>query len=87
MYDDDHFKASVPKFVTPPTQNEWFSVLDQLLNDKAYNPSQILNEFYKYAGPSVRSLTWFLAQHCFILGFIPDDWKLAYIFPISKPID
>jgi len=57
----------------PLTQDEWFSVLDQLPNDKACGPSQILNEFYKHAGPSICSFTWLLAQYCFTLGFIPDD--------------
>ncbi len=70
--------------MTPPTQDKWFSILDQLPNDKVYGPSQIPNEFYKHVGPSIRSLTWFLAQHYFTLGFIPDDWKLAYIFLIPK---
>ena len=43
--------------MTPPTQDEWFSILDQLPNDKACDPSQIPNEFYKHAGPSIYLLT------------------------------
>ena len=61
--------------------------MQSLPNDKACGPFQLHNEFYKHADDSTKKLLWKLAKMCFQQGFIPDDWKLAYIYPISKPMD
>jgi len=70
-----------------PTWDEWICILRALPNDKACGPSMLHNEFYKKAGSSLQHLTWELAKMCFQLGFIPDEWKLAHIYPIPKPTD
>jgi len=71
----------------PPTWDEWNVTLQSLPNDKACRPSKLHNEFYKHAGPFTKKLTWELAKMCFQQGYIPDKWKLAYIYPIPKPMD
>src|SRR6266498_2504579 len=73
--------------MVPPTWDEWLVSLQSLPNDKAAGPSKLHNEFYKHVGPSMKQLTWELAKMCFQLGYIPEDWKLAYIYPIPKPMD
>jgi len=73
--------------MTPPTWEEWLATLQSLPNDKAYGPSKLHNEFYKHAGLSTKKLTWILAKMCFQQGIIPDEWKLAYIYPIPKPTE
>src|SRR6266542_7118579 len=73
--------------MNPPTWDEWQATIQSLPNDKACGPSKLHNEFYKHAGNNTKRLTWILAKMCFQQGFIPDDWKQAYIYPIPKPTD
>ncbi len=73
--------------MVPPTWDEWIATLQSLPNDKACGPSTLHNEFYKHAGLPLKKLTWKLAQMCFQLERIPEDWKLAHIYPILKPME
>src|SRR6266540_4384229 len=73
--------------MTLPTWDEWTATLQSLPNDKACGLSQLHNEFYKHADDATKQLLWSLAQMYFRQGFIPDDWKLAYIYPIPKPME
>ncbi len=73
--------------MVPPTWDEWIVTIRALPNDKACGLSSIHNEFYKKAGQPLQQLTWKMAQMCFTLERIPDDWKQAHIYPIPKPMD
>ena len=69
----------------PPTLDEWISVLKSLPADKAAGPSGITNEMISHLGSKTQYLLWQLIQMCFIIGDIPNEWKIAHIYPIPKP--
>ena len=69
----------------PPTLDEWLSVLTHLPKDKAAGPSGITNEMLTNLGDKLQYLLWQLICMCFIVGDIPNEWKIAHIFPIPKP--
>ena len=61
------------------------SVIKSLPNDKAAGPSGIHNEYLKHLGTTTQELLLFLIQMIFKVGDIPNDWKIAHIYPIPKP--
>ena len=69
----------------PPNFDEWISVLKSLPNDKAAGPSGITNEMMRHLGSKTQYLLWQLIQMCFTIGDIPNEWKIAHIYPIPKP--
>ena len=71
----------------PPTFDEWVSTVNGLPNDKAAGPSGISNEMLKHLGDKTQHLLWQLICMCFNLGQIPNEWKIAHIYPIPKPMD
>jgi len=58
-----------------------------MLNNKACGPSSLHNKFFKHAGMATQQLVWKLVKLCFELGYIPEDWKKAYIYPVPKPME
>ena len=36
---------------------------------------------------ATQQLVWKLVKLCFELGYIPEDWKKAYIYPVPKPME
>jgi hypothetical protein len=71
----------------PPTFDEWISVLHSLPADKAAGPSGITNEMIIQLGSKTQHLLWQLIKMCFIIGEIPNEWKIAHIYPIPKPAE
>ena len=70
----------------PPTFDEWLAILRHLPKDKAAGPSGITNEMLTHLSDKFQHLLWQLICMCFIIGDIPNEWKIAHIFPISKPM-
>ena len=75
------------EIMTPPTLNEWLSIIHSLPNNKASGPSQISNEMLKHLGKNTSYAIWRLVCSCLQLEDIPDDWKVATIYPIPKPTE
>ena len=71
----------------PPTFDEWISVLNSLPSEKAAGPSGITNEMITHLGSKTQHLLWQLICMCFSIGDIPNEWKIAHIYPIPKPTD
>ena len=69
------------------TLNEWLSIIHSLPNNKASGPSQISNEMLKHLGKNTSYAIWKLMCSCLQLKDIPDDWKVATIYPIPKPTE
>src|SRR5215216_3801597 len=61
-------------------------ILRHLPKDKAAGPSGITNEMLIHLGDKLQYLLWQLICMCFDIGDIPNEWKIAHIFPIPKPI-
>src|SRR5215216_2275358 len=70
----------------PPTIDEWLGILRHPPKDKAAGPSEITNEMLTHLGDKLQYLLWQLICMCFIIGDIPNEWKIAHIFPIPKPM-
>src|SRR4051812_2885969 len=71
----------------PPTFDEWLVTLKSLPPHKAAGPSGISNEMMSHIGDRLQHLLWQLIQMCFTIGDIPNDWKIAHIYPIPKPME
>src|SRR5215216_1908737 len=71
----------------PPSFEEWTAVIAKLPNEKAAGLSEIHNEQIKHLGTNLQHLLWKLVQICFIIGDIPSEWKIAHVYPISKPME
>lgn len=71
----------------PPTYDEWLAVLRTLPNNKAAGPSGITNEMIAHLGDRLQRLLWKLICMCFTIGDIPNEWKIAHIYPIPKPME
>ena len=41
----------------------------------------------KHLGSNTHHLLWKLIKMCFELSNIPDEWKIAHVYPIPKPVD
>jgi len=83
----DHIDPNVyTNLMQPPTYDEWISTLHGLPNNKAAGPSGISNEMMSHLGSRLQHLLWQLICMCFILGEIPNEWKIAHIYPIPKPM-
>ncbi|GBB98935.1 hypothetical protein RclHR1_03370002 [Rhizophagus clarus] len=71
--------------LSPPSLEEWLSVVSSMPNGKAPGPSMITYEMLKYLGLTTNSLLLILICACFALADIPDLWRQAMVFPIPKP--
>jgi len=71
----------------PPTYDEWLAVIRTLPNNKAAGPSGITNEMIAHLGDKLQRLLWKLICMCFTIGDIPNEWKIAHIYPIPKPME
>jgi Reverse transcriptase (RNA-dependent DNA polymerase) len=71
--------------MNPPTESEWFSVINKLPNDKAAGPSGITNEMLKHLGPMMAKCLWKFICACILLNDIPQAWREAHVYPIPKP--
>ena len=71
--------------MNPPILKEWINIINQLPNDKAPGTSGITNEMLKHIGPATQHYLWLLVKACLKLNDIPQQWRLAYIYPIPKP--
>src|SRR5215216_203580 len=71
----------------PPTFDEWLSVLKSLPSDKVAGPSGITNEMISHLGSKTQHLLWQLICMCFSIREIPNEWKIAHIYPIPKPTE
>ena len=58
--------------MTPPTEEEWYSVIDALAPNKAPGPSKISNEMIKNLGPLTKKSLWVLICDCVNTSFLPD---------------
>ncbi len=56
-------------------------------HDKACGPFNLHNEFYQHARTATKHLIWTLVKICFTLGYISEEWKKVYIYPVPKPMD
>jgi hypothetical protein len=65
--------------------NEWEEAIKQLPKKKAPGPSGISNKMIAHLGPNMKHILKQFIQHCFKINDIPQDWHLAYIYPIPKP--
>jgi len=81
--DESHYS----NLMQPPTYDEWVAVLKSLPNNKAAGPSGISNEMLSHLGDKLQQLLWKLICMCFTLGDVPNEWKIAHIYPIPKPMD
>jgi hypothetical protein len=71
--------------MTPPSEAEWYAVINKLPNDKAAGPSGITNEMLKHLGPLMANALWKYICKCIELNNIPQAWREAFIYPIPKP--
>ncbi|CAJ0827291.1 5476_t:CDS:2, partial [Entrophospora sp. SA101] len=71
----------------PPTYKEWKQVITTLPNNKATGPSKISNEMIKHLGKNFGRCLWKLISACFEMNEIPNQWRIATIYPIPKPMD
>jgi hypothetical protein len=67
--------------MNPLTFYEWLDIVKNLPKNKAAGPSEITNEMLQHADKKIQKLLWKLILE---LNFFPQDWKLAYIYPIPK---
>ena len=68
-----------------PTEQEWYSVINKLPNDKAAGPSGITNEMLKHLGPNTAKCLWQFICACIRINDIPQGWREAHVYPIPKP--
>src|SRR3954447_12292782 len=70
-----------------PTDEEWYSTISVLPNDKATGPSGISYEMIKNLSLSLSEYLKDIVTLCFNSGHIPSQWKDATIYPIPKLTD
>ncbi|GBC23476.2 RNA-directed DNA polymerase from mobile element jockey-like [Rhizophagus irregularis DAOM 181602=DAOM 197198] len=68
-----------------PILDEWSSTISSMPNDKAPGLSMISYEMLKHLGPFASALLFNLICACLSDANIPDLWRQATVFPISKP--
>ncbi|PKK63631.1 hypothetical protein RhiirC2_716851, partial [Rhizophagus irregularis] len=71
--------------MNPPTLDEWSSTISSMPNDKVTGLSMISYEMLKHLGLSASALLFNLICTCLSDTNIPDLWRQATVFPISKP--
>ncbi|GBB84734.1 hypothetical protein RclHR1_11300003 [Rhizophagus clarus] len=71
--------------LSPPSLEEWLSTVSSMSNGKAPGPSMITYEMLKHLGPTTNFLLLILICKYFASADIPDLWRQAMVFPISKP--
>ncbi|GBB85657.1 hypothetical protein RclHR1_12140006 [Rhizophagus clarus] len=71
--------------LSPPSLEEWLSTVSSMPNGKVPDPFMITYEMLKHLGPTTNSLLLLLIRKCFASADIPDLWRQAMVFPISKP--
>lgn len=75
------------KLMSEPTFDEWMSIINQLPLGKAAGPSNITNEMWRHLGNKMQKIIWKFICACLKLDTMPDQWKLANLYPIPKPQD
>ncbi|GBB94228.1 hypothetical protein RclHR1_23140002 [Rhizophagus clarus] len=71
--------------LSPPSLEEWLSTISSMPNGKAPGPSMITYEMLKHLGPTTNALLLAMICKYFASADIPDLWRQAMVFPISKP--
>ncbi|GBB94806.1 hypothetical protein RclHR1_24170004 [Rhizophagus clarus] len=77
--------AIYDSLLSRPSLDEWLSTISSMPNGKASGPSMITYEMLKHLGPAANALLLILIRKCFASADIPDLWRQAMVFPISKP--
>ena len=70
--------------MNPLTFYKWLDIIKNLPKNKIAGPSGITNEMLQHADKKIQKLLWKLICMILELNFFPQDWKLAYIYPIPK---
>ncbi len=84
----DHINAEVyMDLMNPIIASEFSHIISGLLTNKASSPSTISYESVKHAEPLCHAIIMKLLNACLHTTFIPNNWRQALLFSISKPID
>jgi len=75
-----------PEFPEPEYE-EITQIIKSLKNNKVPGQDIINAELIKTANPKLISNIWLLIKEIWVSGKVPNDWKIAIIFPIYKKGD
>ena len=73
--------------LSPPTIDEWISIICSLPNDKAAGPIGIFNKHIKHLDKYTQNFLLKLIQMIITVRDIFDDWRIAHVYLILKPTE
>jgi len=72
--------------IPPPTYNQINGIIQQLRNNKAPGPDNIISELVKEGGQRLKNRICILILKIWEKEVIPVDWKDSIIYPIYKKV-
>jgi hypothetical protein len=88
VHPEEYQEHTTYYFVQPelpePEYEEIIQIIKSLKNNKAPGEDDINAELIKKANPKLILKIWLLIKEIWVSGKVPNDWKIAIIYPMYK---